>query len=89
LDPKQLKGLEREIEGELARFADLITGNTLRARQALKKLLVDRVEFTPIKTGNGKETYAFKGDLSYGAIVRGSIYPGKSPLGPPIASCEH
>lgn len=83
----ELKRLEREIEGELARFADLLRGNVPRARQALKKLLVDRVEFTPVQERNGKGTYAFKGELHYGALLRGGIsgiYPDKNPLGTPM-----
>jgi len=83
LGVSELKRLEREVEGELARFADLLKGNVPRARQALKKLLVDRVEFTPAKRGSGKNTYAFKGELSYGALLRGAIYTDKMPLGTP------
>ncbi len=82
----ELKRLEREIDGQLVRFADLLRGNVPRARQALKKLLVDRVEFTPVQERNGKGTYAFKGELHYGALLRGGIYPDKNPLGTPLFS---
>ncbi len=60
----------KEINGELARFVDPLKGNVQRVRQALKKLLVDRVTFTPIESENGKQIYAFTGELSYGALVR-------------------
>ncbi len=36
----------------------------------MKNLLVDRVTFTPVETGDGGRTYAFKGELSYGAVLR-------------------
>ena len=88
-----LKRLEREVEAELARFADLLRGNVPRARQALKKLLVDRVTFTPIRTKNGRQTYAFTGELSYGALLRGvTEYLDGDPLGTPrkyIGSFQH
>jgi len=82
----ELKHLEEEVAGELARFADLLKGNVPRARQALKKLLLDRVEFTPVIGENGNGTYAFKGELSYGALLRGAIYTDKIPLGTPFLS---
>lgn len=66
-----LKRLEREVEAELARFADVLRGAVPRVRQALKKLLVDRAEFTPVPTEKKKRTYAFKAELSYGAILQG------------------
>ena len=43
------------------------------SRGSCKKLLVDRVTFTPVEIGNGKHTYTFSGALSYGALVRGVI----------------
>lgn len=64
-----LKGLEGEVAGRLARFSDLLKGNVPRARQALKKLLVDRMEGTPTEAG-GQRVYRFTGALSYGAVLR-------------------
>ena len=40
------------------------------SRGSCKKLLVDRVTFTPVEIGNGKHTYTFSGALSYGALLR-------------------
>ncbi len=40
-----------------------------KARQALKKLVVDRVELAPIDVGNGKRTRRFTGELSYGVVL--------------------
>ncbi len=57
------------MAGQLSRFGDLLRGNVPRARQALKKLLVDRVEFAPVDAGGGRRTYAFTGELAYGALL--------------------
>ncbi len=40
-----------------------------KAQQALKKLLVDRVELAPIDVGNKKRTRWFTGELSYGVVL--------------------
>jgi len=66
--------MEAAIAKELSRFSELLTGNVPRARQALKKLLLDTVEFTPTTPETGKQTYAFRAELSYGAIVQGEVY---------------
>jgi hypothetical protein len=60
LDPKRI---ERDIARELARFDGLLRTDIPRARQALKQLLADRVEFTPMQTGDGRWTYRFQGEL--------------------------
>lgn len=72
---------EEAIAAQLSRFGDLMRGNIPRARQALKKLLVDRVVFTPAVLENGDRTFAFKGDLTYGAVLREAIYPSGVPSG--------
>lgn len=81
LDELNLKRIERDVEGQLARFADLLKGNIPRARQALKQLLVDRVEFTPGDLGDGRRTYQFQGELAYGAVLREVVYMEQIPLG--------
>ncbi len=91
-----LQRIEKDVTGQLQRFADLLKGNVPRARQLLKKLLVDRMAFTPADDRNGKRTYAFTGELSYGAVLRevislGNISPGESgdrraATGNPLAS---
>ena len=40
-----LKRIEQDVAGQLSRFADLLKGNVPRARQALKKLLADRLVY--------------------------------------------
>jgi hypothetical protein len=42
-----LKRMEREVARELEQFTGLLRGDIPRARQALKRLLSDRVEFRP------------------------------------------
>lgn len=74
-----LKRIEQDVAGQLSHFADLLKGNVPRARQALKKLLADRLVFTPVETGNGKRTYAFTGELTYGAVLRDLAISVKSP----------
>jgi len=68
-----LRRIERQLEEEFSKFADLLRGHAPRGRHALKELLVDRAEFTPVESGNGKRTYAFRGELSYGVVLREAV----------------
>ncbi len=72
-------GSEKEIAEQLRRFADLLHGNVPRARQLLKKLLVDRVVFAPVTLSGGTRTYSFRGELTYGALLREVIYSTRIP----------
>ena len=76
-----LPAMEAAIGKELSRFADLLTGNVPLARQGLKKLLVDSIDFLPRESATGKQTSVFKTTLSYGAIVQGGIYMNGVPRG--------
>jgi len=49
-----------------------------------EEALVDRVTFTPVQAENGKRTYAFTEELSYGALLPGAIYAEKIALGTPL-----
>jgi hypothetical protein len=60
---------EKAVVGQLARFANVLKGNIPRARQALKKLLVGRVELAPIDAGNGKRSYRFTGEVNSGVVL--------------------
>jgi DNA invertase Pin-like site-specific DNA recombinase len=73
--------IEEAVAGQLSRFADLLKGNVPRARQLLKKVLVDQVEFTPLDLQGGQRTYKFEGRLAYGAVLREVIYMEKKPEG--------
>jgi DNA invertase Pin-like site-specific DNA recombinase len=70
LDALDVTRIERDVTAQLARFGRLLAGDVPRARQALKKLLVDRVAFRPVDAGGGRQTYEFTGEFSYGAILR-------------------
>ena len=72
---------QREIEDQLGRFEELLQGNVPRARQVLKKLLTKEVTFAPICLENGKRSFEFRGELSYGAILREVVSMHKIPLG--------
>ena len=65
--------LEGAVAMQLTRFGDLLQGNVPRARQALKKLLVDQVVFTPVADAGGRRTYAFRGELAYGAVLQEAV----------------
>jgi site-specific DNA recombinase len=81
LEALDLAQMEDAVAAQLSRFAELIRGNIPRARQALKKLLVDAVDFTPVTTLDGQQTYSFKGDLTYGAVLHEVIYMRGVPRG--------
>jgi len=83
-----LTKFEREIEEQLGRFEELLKGNVPRARQALKKLLAKEVTFTPIQLENGKRSFEFRGELSYGAILREVVSMHKIPLGIRTRGCQ-
>ncbi len=76
-----MKRIDRDVSEELARVGDLIRGDVPQARQALKQILVDRVEFKPVDFGNGQRTYEFRGESAYGAALQGGVYLEKIPLG--------
>ncbi len=62
--------VEEAIADQLRHFAELLRGNVPRARQALKKLLRDKLTFTPVQLSSGRQTYAFCGTLAYGAVLQ-------------------
>ena len=69
-----LKRIERDVSEELERFDNLLHGDVPAARQALKRILTDRVEFNPAGTDDGRRTYSFRGELAYnGVILDGKI----------------
>ncbi len=69
-----MKRIERDAAQELSRFADLLRGNVSQARQALKQLLVDRVEFTSVDLTDLR----IPSELAYGAILSGGVYTGEN-----------
>ncbi len=79
-----LKRIERDVARELGRFAALLRGDVPQARQALKRLLADRVTFDPVELGDGTWTYEFRGELTYGAVLQEVVSMEKIPLGTPF-----
>ncbi len=73
-----LAGLQAKAAAHLGRFAALLTGEVPLARQVLKKLLEDRVDFWSSTDGNGRKVVCFEARLTYGAVIREIIY-GKNP----------
>ncbi len=48
-------------------------GDVPAARQALKQILADRVQFIPEEADDGKKTYSIRGELVYNNIPNGQI----------------
>ena len=73
LDPGKL---EEAVATHLSRFQELIMSNVPLARQALKKLQLHPMVFTPVEAGDAGEagsrrlTYGFHGELSFGPPIR-------------------
>jgi len=80
LDPGML---EEAVAAQLARFQDLIMSNVAVARQALKKLLLKPMVFTPVEAESGRLTYAFEGELSFGPVIHEIIISEKKPRNGP------
>jgi hypothetical protein len=76
-----LTQIEPAVAEQLERFLGYLKGNVPRARQVLKKLLKDKLAFRPVDVGKGKRTYAFTGELSYGAVLREIVYLESVPRG--------
>ena len=49
--------LDRVLAEHLGRFGEMLRGDVVQARQALQKLLVDRIRFTSITLPDGQQTY--------------------------------
>jgi hypothetical protein len=51
----------------------MLRGDIIKARQALQKLLVDRVRFTPITLPDGQRTYRLEAELTLGRILTAQV----------------
>src|SRR5689334_11247555 len=62
------------IDGLLAnhidRFGELMRGDVVRARQALQRILAERIRFTPLVLPSGQRTYQLEATLSLGGLLR-------------------
>jgi len=59
--------IRRRIEDGFSRLGDVLSSERQLARQALDRLIVDRVRFTPVQI-DGERTYRFEVKLSLGRI---------------------
>jgi DNA invertase Pin-like site-specific DNA recombinase len=69
-DPHQL---DRVLAEHLGRFGEMLRGDVIKARQALQKLLVDRVRFTPITLPDGQRTDRLEAELTLGRILTAEV----------------
>ncbi len=73
LAPSDLLTLEAEASVHLRRFADLLQGDVLLARQLLKKLLAEPIAFWSASNGRKEKIINFSAKLGYGAVLRECI----------------
>ena len=59
--------IRRRLEDGFSRLGEVLSSERQLARQALDKLIVDRVRFTPVQI-EGERTYRFEAKLSLGRI---------------------
>lgn len=68
LSELDLHRVDRVLEGYLGRIGEVLRGDALRARQALRKLLVDRISFVPVEAA-GHRTYRLEANVTFGRIL--------------------
>jgi len=66
-------GIKKSLKARLADTKALLSRHTLEARQMLRKLLVEGLEFTPVEV-NGRKGYRFTGAGSYGPLLDGETF---------------
>ncbi|MCC6766163.1 MAG: recombinase family protein [Deltaproteobacteria bacterium] len=72
-DPLDLPHLDRLLRDQLGRLGGVLRGDLVKARQALQKLLVDRVRFTPISLPDGQRTYRLEAELTLGRVLAAEV----------------
>lgn len=72
--------LRKALEGRIGRFKELVCSDVPLARQALRKLLVEPIEFRPVVL-NGRKTYSFEGKTRIGALLDPGYIAMASPRG--------
>jgi hypothetical protein len=66
--------LKRDLAERVAETKGLLTRNTAQARQALRKLLEDRIAVEPVKQ-DGKRGVRFTGQGTFGGLLTGEAAP--------------
>ncbi|MEW8051322.1 MAG: recombinase family protein [Candidatus Thiodiazotropha sp.] len=74
------KRLRNALEDRIGRFKGLVYSDVPLARQALRKLLVEPIEFRPVVL-NGRKTYSFEGKTRIGALLDPGYIAMASPRG--------
>ena len=67
-DELDMRRLRKAVEAHAAKFKDLLRGDVPRARQALRKLLVGKLRFTPVLQA-GRKSYTFEGQTRVGPLL--------------------
>ncbi len=72
--------LRKALIAKMGRFKELVYGDVPVARQALRKLLAEPIQFTPV-TRDGRKTYSFKGITRLGVLLEPGYIELASPRG--------
>jgi DNA repair exonuclease SbcCD ATPase subunit len=75
------KRLSKATSAKLGRFTELLHGDIPLARQALRKLLAEPMQFQPV-VRQGCKTYSFSGVTKVGALLDPDYIGGTPPCGP-------
>ncbi len=69
LSPPDIRRIDRLLAEQLDHLGDTMRGDLVRARQALRTLLVDRVRFTPSTLDDGQRTYRLEAEITLGRVL--------------------
>jgi site-specific DNA recombinase len=64
-----VRNVRHVLEDHLSNLSDTLRKDLVSARQALSKLLVGRVKFTPMELGDGRRTYELEAELTLGKVL--------------------
>ena len=72
--------LRKALTAKMGRFKVLVYGDVPVARQALRKLLAEPIQFTPVMR-DGRKTYSFEGKTRLGMLLEPGYIELASPRG--------
>jgi hypothetical protein len=70
VDPEEL---ERDLKARVADVAGILGRHTIQARQMLRKILADKIEFEPLGSGR-RRSYKFRGALTLEKLIGGEAF---------------
>jgi len=81
-EPKELdlRRLRKHLEERANKFRELLAADVPQARQALRKLLAEPLQFTPVVV-DGKKAYTFEGKTRVGTLLSPAYIGVASPRG--------